>query len=78
MRNKKGFTTPITIFFMVLAFVIGWALVFGPMLATWGADAVENNNLSGVEALFYYNLNVLIFVVLVIFILAYLYLGAGA
>lgn len=76
MKDKKGLS-PITVFFWIIVFVMLWALFLGSWLTTSGESAVNNNNLTGVEAFVFMNLNLLVFVVLIIFILAYLYLGGG-
>jgi hypothetical protein len=75
--NKKSQTGPsmISIIFYTFIFIILWAVFFSQQLATWGHIAVVNGGYTGIEALFYENLNFLIMFVLIIFILAVGFLG---
>lgn len=73
--NKKGLTN-ISIIFFVIVFIILWALFFADLLSTYGAQIVNENNLTGIEALLYSNLNLIVAVILLIFILA-VGLGGG-
>lgn len=70
--NKKG-QTVITIIFFTIVFLILWALFFAEQLSYWGHMAVMNNGLTGIEALFYNNINAIVYAVLLIFILALSY-----
>jgi len=70
--NRKAFSK-ISIIFYAIVFVIIWALVLADQLNTWGAVAIANGGYSGIEALFYQNLNL---VVAVIFFISLLALGA--
>lgn len=74
MKFKKGQST-LTIVFIVLTFVIGWIFFLGDFLSYWGGQAVAINNLTGLEAFFYGNLNVLVAVGLLLFTLAGVYFG---
>lgn len=67
--NKKAafngsFWTVITLIF----FVPFWAFFLGPQLSYWGALVVTGSNLTGYEALFWNNLNVLVFFALLIYV----------
>jgi hypothetical protein len=68
-NNKKGLGK-ISIIFFSLVFVILWALFFAAQLSFWGHQAVINGNLSGIEAFFYDNINLVVGVIFSIFILA--------
>ena len=67
--NKKAISK-ISVVFFSLVFIILWALFLGPQLAFWGAVAVANGGYTGIEALLYNNLNLLVGVIFIIFILA--------
>lgn len=73
--NKKALSN-ISIMFFVFVFIVVWALFFAEQISTFGHLAVENGNLTGIEALLYDNLNTLIGIVLLIFIVAVGYGGS--
>jgi hypothetical protein len=73
---KKGFSK-ISIVFYSLIFIIIWALFIAGQLSTWGHTAVVNGSLSGFEAFFFENLNLLVGVIFFVFILAVGYYGGG-
>lgn len=74
--NNKG-QSIITLIFMYIVFMIGYIMVFAGMIAEWGQVAVTQNNLTGFEAFFYLNLNLFIFVISLIAVVAYGYFGGG-
>ena len=65
--NDKGISK-ISIVFFSITFIILWALFFGQQLATWGALAVVNGSYTGIEALFYNNLNLIVGFVFIVFV----------
>jgi di/tricarboxylate transporter len=67
--NKKAFSK-ISIIFWSITFIILWAVFIAGQLATWGHAAVINGSLTGIEAFFFENLNLLVAVIFLIFILA--------
>lgn len=67
---KQGQVSNITIIFWVFVFITLWSLFFAGQISTWGHTAVVNGGLTGIEALLYDNLNLVIAVVLLIFIVA--------
>jgi TRAP-type C4-dicarboxylate transport system permease small subunit len=75
--NKRGqmqwFGGLIVLFFFVLFWIFG----LSPWLTTIGQDAVTTTNATGIEALFWSNLNLLIFfvVVLAMFVIYKYYQG---
>lgn len=73
-HGKKGMSV-ISIIFFTLVFIIFWVLAFAEQLAYWGHQTVVNNGLTGVEALFYNNINFVVLFVLMIFILGFAYFG---
>lgn len=68
MNNKA--VSPVTIFFYLLVFVIFYALFLGKWLRDSGIQMIENNHVTGIEALFYANLNWVVLIVVLCFILA--------
>lgn len=73
--NKKALSN-ISIMFFVFVFIVVWALFFAEQISTFGHLAVVNGGLTGIEALLYDNLNTLIGIVLLIFIVAVGYGGS--
>jgi hypothetical protein len=67
MKKAQG---PITVIFYVITFALLFALVFSSWLSYWGNQAVEANHLTGIEALIFSNLNIIVFICLVIVALA--------
>lgn len=57
--NKKGNT--FVLFFWILTFIPFWVYFFGPVLSEWGKRAIIENNMIGIEAFLYGNLNLAIF-----------------
>ena len=68
---------PVAIVFLVIVFIINWAIWLGTWLNDVGQMNVVDNNLSGVEAFFFSNLNLFVFIALILGLMAYLYLGSG-
>lgn len=73
---KQAQVTPITVFFVSLTFIIGYSL----FLASWVNDVAEamvlNNSLTGIEALVIGNLNPIIFIIFILFIIGYSYFSS--
>jgi hypothetical protein len=55
---------------ILIFFVILWALVFSPIIGTWANAGIAQNNLTGLEAFFYGNINLFIFIGLVVAMIA--------
>ncbi len=66
--NKKG--QVVTVIFLFLMFIIFYILAFSSMISTFGANYVTINNATGLVALFYNNINVVIILVMTISVLA--------
>ena len=64
--NRQAQTGVLTYFTSVLVFVIIWALWLGRHFSEWGANAVANNSLTGIEAFLFMNINLVIFFALLI------------
>lgn len=75
-RKAEG-TGPVAVIFLVIVFIINWALWLGKWLNQVGEMNIVDNNLVGVEAFFFGNLNLFVFIALILGIMAYLYFGGG-
>jgi hypothetical protein len=76
MKDKKALSK-ISIVFYSLVFLILWSIFIAGQLTLWGHTAVINGQLTGIEAFFYDNLNLLVGGIFLIFILAIGYYGGG-
>ena len=77
MNNKAQGVSPITVFFWAFTFLGLLALFLGSFLTDATTRAVEQNDLGGVEAFILNNLIMVVLVAMIIFILAYTYLGGS-
>lgn len=75
--NKKGFST-ITLIFWAIGALIVWAMFAAPIITTWGAAAITNGNLTGIEAFVYGSMNYIIGFVFLIAIMAISVYGGGS
>lgn len=75
IRNKKGFMSPLLVIFIDIAAVILWAMFAAEQFNYWGTYVIQINNLTGVEAFLWSNLNLWLFLALVLFNLAAFYFG---
>lgn len=75
--NKKAQGGPIAFILGVIVFIILWAVFIGEWLADVGQDAIINGGLTGIEAFFYGNLNLFVFIGLVLGIIGYMYWASG-
>jgi hypothetical protein len=62
---------------LILVFIINWAIWLGPWLGDVGKMNIEDNHLVGVEAFFFANLNLWVFIGLILGTMAWLYFGGG-
>ena len=76
--NNKAQQGPIGFFFIVIVFVILWFTWIGGWLAQVGDTAINQDGLTGIEAFFYANLNLWVFIGLILGILGFLYFGGGS
>jgi hypothetical protein len=72
MKNKRGGLLGFA--FWIIMFICIWAFWLGGFLAEWGQRNITDNALTGIEAMFYANLNLWIFFGL----LGIIYLGIRA
>lgn len=75
--NKKGFVGPIGAIFLFLLFIVLWLMFLAEWLNEVGAMIIATNNLVGLEAFFYSNLNLMVFIIMVLGMLAFMYFGGG-
>lgn len=69
--SKKAQGGPVYFVFGILLFVLLWFTWLGGFIGDIGEQIVVSNGYTGVEAFFYANLNIVIFVVLVLAIMTY-------
>jgi len=74
-KDKKAIG-PIGAIMLFAMFVIIWFIFLGGWVAQVGATAVAENGLTGVEAFFFENLNLVIMVFMVLGMLAWTYFGS--
>ena len=75
VRNKRGQIVAFLI--VVIMFIAMWALFLGKFLSYVGHTAVEQNNITGIEAFVLSNLNLFVFIGLVHGLIAYGFFGGG-
>lgn len=74
--NKKGQVGPIGAIFLFLLFIVLWLVWLAEWLNEIGEMIITTNSLVGLEAFFYSNLNLLVFVCLILGMLAFMYFGS--
>jgi hypothetical protein len=74
-NNKKGGLLGFA--FWIIMFICVWAAWLGGFLAEWGARNVNDNVLTGLEAMFYSNLNLWVFLGLITIIYLGIRMGGG-
>jgi len=72
--NKKA-QSIITLFFWVVIFIIGFAMFFGKWINDTAEQAITTTGMTGFEAFIFANLNIIIIIALLFFILVYMYMG---
>jgi hypothetical protein len=73
--NRTGAVGPIGFIFLFIMFVIIWFVWAGGWVADVGHGVVTQNGLTGVEAFFFDNLNVVIMIGAVLGVLGYMAFG---
>lgn len=71
--NKKGEVGPIGAIILFLVFIVMWFVWLGSWVNTVGKLMVTTNSLVGVEAFFFYNLNFVILICLMLGMLGFMY-----
>ncbi len=75
--NKKAYAGPIAFIFTILVFVFLWLIWIGGWLVDVGKQGIIDGNLTGLEAFFYANLNLWVFIALLLGIMGYMYFAGG-
>lgn len=70
MNNSGQVLTPITLIFMVIAFIIVWVLFAGKFLNDSVGMAMDTGYFTGVSAFLMSNMNLIVFIVLLASIIA--------
>lgn len=68
--TERGQVGIISVFFLLCVFIIIWALVLAPMISTTGQLAIAGGNLTGLEAFFAGNFNLIILFCIIIAMVA--------
>lgn len=75
--NKKAYAGPIAFIFTVLVFIFMWFIWLGGWLVDVGEQAIIDGQLTGIEAFIYANLNLWVFIGLILGTLGYMYFAGG-
>jgi len=75
--NKSGQAGPLAAIILYLMFLLMWFLFLGNTIAVFGHTAVETNNLIGIEAFVFDNLNIVVLLGMTLGMMAFMYLGMG-
>lgn len=75
MKNKRGGLLGFA--FWIIMFVCVWAVWLGGFLAEWGQRNIIDNSLIGLEAMFYANLNLWVFLGLLTIVYLGIRMGGG-
>jgi len=71
--NKKAFINPISIILSYLIFLAVWFLAFAEILNNWSQQGIQLNNLVGLEAFLLANINLWVFLLSLITVVAGVY-----
>ena len=74
--NKKG-VGPIGAVLLFIVFLVMWFLWLGAWINTVGLQAILDNNLNGIEAFFFANLNFALLICMILGMLGWMYFGGG-
>ena len=75
--NKSAQAGPLAMIFLIFIFLINWALWLGEWLSVVGQNMVEVNHITGLEAFFYSNLNMIVLLGVIFGMMAFMYFGGG-
>lgn len=77
MLEKKAQVGIIGAIILFMFFLINWFVWLGAWVSTVGQDAITTNNLTGVEAFFFANLNFVILICMILGMLSWMYFGGN-
>lgn len=75
--NNKGQYGPVGAIILFIFFIINWFVWLGGWVGEIGLSVVTNNNLSGIEAFFFSNLNFFVMIGIILGMLGFMYLSSG-
>jgi hypothetical protein len=75
--NKKANVGPIGAILLFIVFIVMWFVWLGGWVNKVGVDMVNTNSLTGFEAFFFYNLNLVIMLGLILGTLGFMYWSSG-
>jgi hypothetical protein len=78
LKHKKAQTGAIGGIMLFIVFIVMWFVWLGGWVGEVGKYAVEENSLTGVDAFFYSNLNVFVFLGITLGIMGFMYFSSGA
>jgi len=74
-NNKRSQVGPLAAIILYLIFLLNWFLWLGNFINAMGQNAVETNNMIGIEAFAFSNLNIVVLVGMTLGMMAFIYLG---
>jgi hypothetical protein len=75
--NKKG-VGAIGAIMLFVVFIVMWFVWLGGFVADIGSSVVESNNLTGIEGFFFANLNLTVFICLILGMVGWFYFGGSS
>lgn len=76
INNKKSQAGIIGAIMLFIVFLIVYFIWLGGFVAGVGRNVVATNQMTGVEAFFFYNLNFVILTIMILAVMGYTYYGA--
>ena len=73
--NKKAQVAPLAAIILYLMFLLIWFLWLGNYINQVGGAVVETNNMVGVEAFFFSNLNIVVLIGMTLGMMTIIYIG---
>lgn len=70
--NKKAQTGPIGAIILYMLFVVNWFIWLGSFVADIGQSTIADNGLVGIEAFFFANLNVFLWVIMTLSMMVFM------
>ena len=74
--NKKAEVGPIGAIMLFMVFLVMWFIFLGRWLSELGQRVVENNNLVGIEAFAFSNLNFIVLICMILGMMGWMYFGS--
>lgn len=73
--NKHAQAGPLAFIFLILMFMVMWFVWLGSWLSDVGEQTIVTNNLTGIEAFAYSNLNIIVLLGVIFGVMGYMYFG---